>query len=339
MAGPTTHPFLKVFACAAVSFVLGLLVLQAPPGLSSRDPEALGYAIGYLFAGVSLPAIITGVWAWRSSSAWPLWRTIVTYVAILAVVGALQEAGKPRTSPPRDDAALRTDFIAGMRKGYAESAGPLNAPNLFDTLEARFPDDFNTFVDELVAVHKSGKPVDAAFARKQVADLLVRIQTRDGERMRSAPAASLEAVIAAQRDLVAALKQDKPELCLALVNPTPAQQSPSTAIARGSIIRLNALLQAIADGRDKPAAARAVQNGDYVALARNAKGRGVDVGAWSVLKAEAARTATPIAVCNALLSSFDAMLSEPGALGERILADQAVALLTVNRDVYRNAVK
>jgi hypothetical protein len=33
------------------------------------------------------------------------------------------------------------------------------------------------------------------------------------------------------------------------------------------------------------------------------------------------------------------MLSEPGALGERILADQVVGLLTVNRDVYGGAVK
>jgi hypothetical protein len=168
-----------------------------------------------------------------------------------------------------------------------------------------------------------------------VSDLLVRIQTRDGQRVRSAPTESLNAVIAAQRDLATVLKQDKPELCAALVT----QQSPSAGIARGSLIRLNVLLQAIADGRDKPVAARAVENGDYVALARNAKSRGVDIGRWSLLKAEAARTAAPTAVCDALLSSFDAMLSEPGALGERILADQVVGLLTVNRDVYGGAVK
>jgi hypothetical protein len=172
-----------------------------------------------------------------------------------------------------------------------------------------------------------------------VSDILVRIQTRDGERVRSAPAASLKAVLAAQRDLAAALKQDKPELCTALVTQTRAQQSPSTGIARGSVTRLNALLQAIADGRDKPVAARAVENGDYIALARNVKSRGVNIGTWSLLKAEAARTAAPIAVCDALLSSFDAMLSEPGALGERILADQVVGLLTVNRNVYDDAVK
>jgi hypothetical protein len=213
-----------------------------------------------------------------------------------------------------------------MRKGNAESARQLNAPSLFDTLEARFPDDFNTFVEELVALHKSGKPFDAVFARKAVLDLLVRIQTRDGQRVRSAPTASLKAVIVAQRDLAAALKQDKPE-------------PPSTGIARGSLIRLNALLQAIADGRDKPVAARAVENGDYVALARNAKSRGVDIGPWSLLKAEAARAATPVAVCDALLSSFDAMLNEPGAPGERILADQVAALLTINRDVYGDVVK
>lgn len=344
MAGPTARPFAKAFACAAVSFMLGVLVLgmlalQASRGASSLDYDALAEAMGYLFGGSATAAIITGFWAWRSSSAWPLWRTIITYIAMLVGGFGLAQVGKLPTSAATDDTTLKAKFIVGMRKGYAESARPLNAPNLFDTLEARFPEDFNTFVDESVAVLKSGKPADAAFARKEIADLLVRIQTRDGGRVRSAPAASLKAVIAAQRDLVAALKQDKPELCLALVTPTQAQQSPSTAIARGSIIRLNALLQAIADGRDKPVAARAVENGDYVALARNAKGRGVDIGAWSLLKVEAARTAAPIAVCNALLSSLDAMLREPGALGERILADQAADLLTISRDVYRNAVK
>jgi hypothetical protein len=295
--------------------------------------------MGYLFAAVVLPAIVTGFWASRSSSAWPLWRTIVTYIAMLVVVGVLQAVGKLRTSAATDDAAFKADVVAGMRKGYAESARQLNAPSLFDTLEARFPDDFNTFVEELVALHKSGKPFDAVFARKAVLDLLVRIQTRDGQRVRSAPTASLKAVIVAQRDLAAALKQDKPELCTALVTQTRAQQPPSTGIARGSLIRLNALLQAIADGRDKPVAARAVENGDYVALARNAKSRGVDIGPWSLLKAEAARAATPVAVCDALLSSFDAMLNEPGAPGERILADQVAALLTINRDVYGDVVK
>jgi hypothetical protein len=39
------------------------------------------------------------------------------------------------------------------------------------------------------------------------------------------------------------------------------------------------------------------------------------------------------------LSSFDAMLSEPDALGGRVLADQVVGPLTTNRDVYGDAVK
>jgi hypothetical protein len=312
-----------------------MLALWASVGPPADAPEAMGY----LFAIVVLPAIMTGFWASRSAAAWPLWRTIVTYVAMLVVAGVLQGVGKLRTSAAADDAALKAEIIAGMRKGYAESARQLNVPSLFETLEARFPDDFNTFVEKFAALRKSGKPFDSVFARTEVSDLLVRIQTRDGQRVRSAPTESLNAVIAAQRDLAAVLKQDKPELCAALVTQTRAQQSPSAGIARGSLIRLNALLQAIADGRDKPVAARAVENGDYVALARNAKSRGVDIGRWSLLKAEAARTAAPTAVCDALLSSFDAMLSEPGALGERILAGQVVGLLTVNRDVYGDAVK
>jgi len=295
--------------------------------------------MGYLFGTFMLPAIVVGFWASRSSSAWPLWRTIVTYIAILVTVGVLEGVGKLPTSALTDDAALKAEFIAGMRKGYAEAASRLNAPSLFDTLEARFPDDYNSFVEKFVALRKSGKPLDPVLARTEVSDLLVRIQTRDGERVRSAPTASLKTVIEAQQGLVAALKQDKPELCTALVTRTGAQESPSTGIARGSVIRLNALLQAIADGRDKPVTARVVENGDYVALARNARSRGVDIAPWSLLKADAAPTAAPIAVCDALLSSFDAMSSEPGALGERILADQVAGLLTINRRVYGDTAK
>ena len=65
----------------------------------------------------------------------------------------------------------------------------------------------------------------------------------------------------------------------------------------------------------------------------------MDIKSWSVLEAEAARTAAPIAVCDALLSSYDAMLSEPGVLGERILADQTAGLLAVKREVYGDVVK
>jgi hypothetical protein len=335
MAGPTTRPFSKAFACAAVSFVLGVLALRMSVGPSTDAPEAMGY----LFGIVVLPAIVTGFWASRSSAAWPVWRVIVAYIAMLVIVGVLEASAKLRTSAMADDAALRAEIIAGMRKGSTESARQLNAPSLFDTLEVRFPDDVNTFVENFVAQRRSGKPYDPVSARTEMSALLVRIQTRDGARVRSAPTASLKAVIAAQRDLVATLKQDKPELCIVLVTQTRAQQSPSTGIARGSVIRLNALLQAIADSRDKPVAARQVENGDYVALARNAKSRGVDIGPWSLLKADAARTAAPSTVCDALLSSFDAMLGEPDALGERVLADQVVGLLTVNRDVYSNAVK
>jgi hypothetical protein len=295
--------------------------------------------MGFLIGTVVLAAIVTGLWAWRSSAVWPLWRSIVTYVAMLMMVGVLQASQKLRTATVADDAALKAQVIAGMREGYAQLAQPINAPNLFDTLEARFPDDFDTFVEKFVALRKSGKPVDLVLARSEVTDLLLRIQARDGARVRSAPTASLRAVIAAQRDLAAALKQDKPELCTAQVTQTRAQQAPSAGIARGSAIRLNALLQAIADGRDKPVAARTVEDNDYVALARNAKSRGVDIKSWSVLEAKAAVTAAPIAVCDALLSSYDAMLSEPGALGERILADQTAGLLAVKREVYGDVVK
>jgi hypothetical protein len=327
MAGSTSRLYSKAFA-AGVSFVFVWMALRASFGSSAAAPEA----VGYLFSAVVLPAIVTGFWA-----SWSLWRIVVTCIATLVVMSVPLWVG---TSAVADDAALKADVIAAVRKGFAKFGGQSNTPNLFDTLEARFPNDFNTLVEDIVAVHKSGKPLDSVFAPTEVSDRLVRIQTRDGERVRSAPTASLKAVIAAQRDLTATLKQDKPELCTALVTQTRVQQSLSTAgIARGSVIRLNALLEAIADGRDRPVAARAVENGDYVALVRNAKSRGVDTGSWSLLDAEAARTASPIAVCDALLSSFDAMLSEPGALGERILADQVVGLLTIDSDVHGDAIK
>jgi hypothetical protein len=310
--------------------VLGALALRASGGPAVDTP----FAMGYLLGGLVLPTIVTGFWAWQSSSAWPLWRTIVTFIAVLGAVGVLQGIGKRQTSA-EDDAAYKAKAVADMRKSYAEAARRLDAPSFVDTLEARFPGDFNTFMEKLIAVEKSGKRLDAVLVQTEISDLRARILARDGERVRSAPAASLKAVIAALRGQVAAFRQDKPELCTTPMNQTQAQQFASAGVApgitRSSMIYLNALYQAIADGRDKPIAARAVENGDYVALARNARSRGMDIGSWSLLRADAARTAAPIAVCDARLSAFDAMLSEPDALGERILADQASQIVMTTR--------
>lgn len=333
MTQSPARPFLKAFACAGIGFALALLILTISVG--PLAPKASGA----LFAIFLVPALVTGVLEKRSSAGWPLWRTIITYMAILVVMIVLQAAGKPWSAATADDAAFKARLIAEMRKGEADKARQIGAPSLLDMLQARFPDDFDTFVNKLVAISKTHTPPDPAFVRRETANLLVDIQSRYGERLKSAPTASLEAVIAAQRDLVDALKRDKPELCPLSLAPSNGQQAPSADIARGSVVRLVALLQAIADGRDKPVAARSLQTDDYLALARNAKSRGVDIGAWRLLKPDVARTAAPVAVCEALLSSLDAMLSEPGTLGERILADQAAGFLTIDRARYDDALK
>ncbi len=88
MAGPTSKPFLKAFACAGALFVAliaAALVVLGPPG----NP---GHLAGQLLSTVTIPAIATGFFARRSAKAWSIYRIIGTYVVAFIIVAAAQLA-------------------------------------------------------------------------------------------------------------------------------------------------------------------------------------------------------------------------------------------------------
>lgn len=91
MAGPTPRPFVKALACSLVAFALAtvaLVMTLGPPG-----PNA-PMAFGYLFGTLLVPGLITGFFAWRARKIWPLWRIVLTFVAVLIVTTMLQVAGR-----------------------------------------------------------------------------------------------------------------------------------------------------------------------------------------------------------------------------------------------------
>jgi hypothetical protein len=99
MAGPTSRPFLKAFACAAVAFVVpvvAVLIAWGPP----KNNHAYDL-LGQLFALTAVPAIITGFLAHRAKTAWSMVKIAVIYVLVLVVVVILAIAGKirPQTAP------------------------------------------------------------------------------------------------------------------------------------------------------------------------------------------------------------------------------------------------
>jgi hypothetical protein len=82
MAGPTSKPFMKSFACAGVVFVAAIiaaLVFLGPPGDGPR-------MLGGLFAAVAIAALGTGFFARRSAKVWHIGRIIATYVVALVVI-------------------------------------------------------------------------------------------------------------------------------------------------------------------------------------------------------------------------------------------------------------
>lgn len=84
------RPFLKASACAAAAFVLLTAVLLTAGGVPADPSVALGHVVGT----VAVPALVTALWERRSKPGWPLWRTIVTYVALLVIIAGLQAAGR-----------------------------------------------------------------------------------------------------------------------------------------------------------------------------------------------------------------------------------------------------
>jgi len=234
-----------------------------------------------------------------------------------------------------DDAALRARLLQSMRQGYAE-AGP-GAPDLIELLSERFPGDLDALMSTTLAAYKAQRP--PAEVKAAVAGTFVAIQARDGDRILSAPDADLSAVIAAQGDIVRALGQGHEDLCKALVSGGAAMAAPTPKIGLLFVTRLHRILTAIADGRDRPVAARVMQDDDYADFALAARKRGTDIKAWSVLAADELPDAKPGEVCRALDSTYGAALAAKGDLGQRIRADLSHELLVTDIDVYRPALE
>jgi hypothetical protein len=233
----------------------------------------------------------------------------------------------------QDDAA-RKRIIEEIRRGAAEAAGSAGAADWLDVLEKRFPADYNALMDQLVA---KGTMRDA---KQATARLIVEIQRRDGDHIKRAPTPALRAVLEAQRSVMDAVARHNPELCKTMLTGSSAFTAPSPDIARTSAAQLIAVFDAIADGRDEPVASRGeVTDADYEAFGREALKRGIDVASWSVLDPEETKSASGPAVCNAMLSSFDAILATEGVLGEKLLVDQATGLLRTDMGFYQNAIK
>ena len=95
MAGPTSRPFLKAFACAAVFFVVPIVVVLIAWGPPKND-----YAynlLGQLFALTAVPAVITGVLARRAKTAWSMVKIVLIYVFVLIILAVVTLAGKIKT--------------------------------------------------------------------------------------------------------------------------------------------------------------------------------------------------------------------------------------------------
>jgi hypothetical protein len=97
MAGPTIHPFGKASACAVVAAA----VIYSSLWLSFGVPADPAYIAGRIFGWAVVPAIIVGIWAWRSSKKWSLARFIAIYVLILfvsltlTIIGLLNNNSSP----------------------------------------------------------------------------------------------------------------------------------------------------------------------------------------------------------------------------------------------------
>jgi hypothetical protein len=89
MAGPTTSPFKKAFACAAIAFI----AIHAGLWLSIGPPDDPARIAGMVFGLAVTPAIIVGLWARNSKKTWSLFRVIALYVLFLVLCAVLYITG------------------------------------------------------------------------------------------------------------------------------------------------------------------------------------------------------------------------------------------------------
>ena len=93
VAGPTSKPYAKAFACAGVAFIAIIIAALLILGVPANGDSASRLA-GGLFAALAISALITGFFARRSSRAWSILRIVITYVAVLFAVVVLWAIGK-----------------------------------------------------------------------------------------------------------------------------------------------------------------------------------------------------------------------------------------------------
>lgn len=251
-------------------------------------------------------------------------RAVVAVLFLLQIVPASAQ-----------DSVNRKELLAGIKKGFAESIVASNAPNWLELVESRFPADLEKFLDRVIAAKGDLKAVGGG-----VVQMVVEIQSRDGNHLTRAPQSSLKSVLEAQRSLIKAAEQANPEFCVFMVTASEGIPAPSLEVARWTTTRLFALLNAIADGRDKPVFPRSpAADADYEAFAQDAMDRGFDVASWSVLSPEEVKSVAPSKICAALAASLDAMLTTKGEAGERIQMDAVIELLTVDEAAYKKAIQ
>jgi hypothetical protein len=364
MRGPTRRPYAKAFAFAAIGLALGVAAIVTMP--PSGGAETAGRMAGWLMMVTAIPAAVVGFVATRSTRVWGLRRIggfwllgllVMLIIELLSLPfpprpttsvplataspppqappptasGAPEAAPHPETFPalpaPGDPAAERNALLAQIRAGYAQAAP--GAPNLVELLAERFPADVDGMLQEMLA---SSPPSPPAIQRI-VAKTLVAIQARDGGKLARAPGAALRQFMTAQRDVVGAAAANGTISCTAVA------QAPTPEIARLSIIRLHSLLAAIAEGRDHPVDRAAASKDDFVAFARAAINRGVDVARWQGLSDPQVAASDPGRVCQGLFSMYDAAVKTEGALGERIIAGFAQDQLATSMSSYEPVLK
>lgn len=223
-----------------------------------------------------------------------------------------------------DDAAVRRELIEAMRQGYAAYAASVKAsdtPNLINLLQNRYPDDLNSLADSYLPAYYARQNLNPGQITAGYRRLFVEIQRREAGRIKTAPGDSLKAVVKAERGLMQAAARQAPQQCMMFVAGSKGMQSTEGEIGRWNILRLAAILNALADGRDKPVTSRRkAETADRRAMGAGALKRGFDVKSWTVLIPDRAKIAPAAEVCAALISYLDALATTEGELGETLLA-------------------
>lgn len=315
-AKPFSIAILYTLVGLAAELVLAVIVPRNGP--LTIDAESFGR----MFANAAIPAVLTGLIAWRATRPWSRARFFGVYLTCFAVMLGLQLVGSQRSATPD-----RQMIVTEMRRGYLDMAN--DAPDLIGLLQTRFPADFDRLIERILArfpaAAGSGKLRE--LVERTVTEALLDIHRQGRDLVTRAPKDALRDVITRHRALIDAAAQSDPTLCVLLAVGGPARPTATPAVSLRSLEQLYAALTAIAEARDRPVERAPVSKDDYIAVARAAKGASIDTSDWSKLQAPAIATLEPARVCTALGTFYDASLATPGPEGERILGDEVEELV------------